>query len=33
MRELVEYIVQSASFVGVVGLLFGLFLMAAYSLR
>jgi hypothetical protein len=33
MWEIVEYIVESASFVGVVGLLFGLFLMAAYSPR
>ena len=29
MREIVEYFVQSASFVGIVGLLFGLFLSVA----
>jgi hypothetical protein len=33
MREIVEYFFQSASFVGIVGLLFGLFLSIASWLR
>jgi hypothetical protein len=33
MREIVEYFVQSASFVGIVGLLFGLFLSVASVMR
>ncbi len=33
MRELVEYVIQSASFIGIVGLLLGLFLIVARSVQ